>query len=193
MKAAATLSLLQELYRERLTLFDRHIKGAQVIADYEFNNTYQNVVGREEHHLQWVRKAVEDLGGAVDTAITALAVPAGKGKKREESVLQDDARQQQAFIDKWTPKVEAMTNARHRTMLTLMLGEMREHQRFFEYALQGRDDLLGRRMEGASTGDGVMPVRWVELPAFPSRSPSAATSAIATPFSTMQKIGSRRC
>ena len=43
-----------------------------------------------------------------------------------------------------------------------MLGEMREHQRFFEYALQGRDDLLGRRMEGASTGDGVMPVRWVE-------------------------------
>jgi len=161
-KAAATLSLLQELYRERLTLFDRHIKGAQVIADYEFNNTYQNVVGREEHHLQWVRKAIEDLGGTGETSITALDVPGGKGKKREEAVLQDDVRQQQAFIERWTPKVQAMTNARHRTMLTLMLGEMREHQRFFEYAVQGRDDLLGRRMEGASTGDGVMPVRWVE-------------------------------
>ena len=52
MKPSATLSLLQELYRERLALFDRHIKGAQAIADYEFNNTYQYVVGREEHHLQ---------------------------------------------------------------------------------------------------------------------------------------------
>lgn len=162
MKPSATLSLLQELYRERLALFDRHIKGAQVIADYEFNNTYQYVVGREEHHLQWVRTAIEDLGGTADTAITALSVPAGKGKKREEAVLQDDARQQQAFIDKWSARVSGITNARHKTMLTLMLGEMREHQRFFEYALQGRDDLLGRRMEGASTGDGVMPVRWVE-------------------------------
>ena len=94
MKPSATLSLLQELYRERLALFDRHIKGAQAIADYEFNNTYQYVVGREEHHLQWVRKAIEDLGGTVDTTISALAVPAGKGKKREEAVLQDDARQQ---------------------------------------------------------------------------------------------------
>jgi hypothetical protein len=161
-KAAATLSLLQELHRERLTLFDRHIKGAEAIADYEFNNTYQYVIGREEHHLQWVRKAIEDLGGTAEMSITALTVPAGKGKKREDAVMQDDVRHQQAFIDKWTPQVQAMTNARHRTMLVLLLGEMREHLRFFEYALQGRDDLLGRRMEGASTGDGVMPVRWVE-------------------------------
>ena len=162
MKPAATLSLLQELHRERLALFDRHIKGAQAIGDYEFNNTYQYVVGREEHHLQWVRKAIEDLGGVADLTIAALSVPAGKGKKREEAVLQDDARQQQAFLDRWTPRVATMTNARHRKMLELMLGEMREHLRFFEYALQGRDDLLGRRMAGASTGDGVLPVRWVE-------------------------------
>ena len=162
MKSAAILSLLQDLYRERLALFDRHVKGAQAIGDYEFNNTYQYVIGREEHHLQWVRKAIEDLGGTVDSAITALAVPGGKGKTREDAVLQDDARQQQAFIDRWTPRVEALTHARHRTMLMLLLGEMREHGRFFEYALQGRDDLLGRRMQGASTGDGVMPVRWVE-------------------------------
>ncbi len=162
MKPSATLSLLQELHRERLALFDRHIKGAQVVADYEFNNTYQYVIGREEHHLQWVRGAIEDLGGTADTSISALAVPAGKGKAREEAVLQDDARQQQAFVDKWTSRITGITNARHKTMLTLMLGEMREHLRFFEYALQGRDDLLGRRMEGASTGDGVMAVRWVE-------------------------------
>lgn len=162
MKHAATLSLLQELYRERLALFDRHIKGAQVIADYEFNNTYQYVIGREEHHLQWVRKAIEDLAGTFDASISALALPTGKGKARETAVMQDDARQQQAFVEKWSSKVADITNARHRTMLTLMLGEMREHLRFFEHALQGRDDLLGRRMEGASTGDGVMSVRWVE-------------------------------
>lgn len=162
MNHAATLALLQELYRDRLALFDRHIKGAQAIGDYEFNNTYQYVVGREEHHLQWVRDAIADLGGVAETSTTALTVPGGKGRKREEAVLQDDARQQQAFLDKWSARVPGVTNARHRTMLTLMLGEMREHLRFFEYALQGRDDLLGRRMEGASTGDGVLPVRWVE-------------------------------
>ena len=162
MKLAATLSLLQELYRERLALFDRHIKGAQAIADYEFNNTYQYVIAREEHHLQWVRKAIEDLGGIPDSTISALDLPGGKGKKREDAVLQDDARQQQTFVDKWATRIEGITNARHRTMLTLMLGEMREHLRFFELALAGRDDLLGRRMEGASTGDGVMSVRWVE-------------------------------
>ena len=162
MRPSATLSLLQDLYRERLALFDRHVKGAQAVGDYEINNTYQNVVGREEHHLQWIRKAIEDLSGTPDSAVTALDVPAGKGKKREAAVIEDDARQQQAFIDKWTPKVQAMTHARHRTMLTLMLGEMREHKRFFDLAMQGRDDLLGRRMAGASTGDGVMPVRWVE-------------------------------
>ena len=162
MKLTATLSLLQELYRERLALLDRHVKGAQSIGDYEFNNTYQYVIGREEHHLQWVRKAIEDLGGTPDSSISALSVPSGKGKSLEGAVLQDDARQQQAFVDKWSAKVPTITNARHRTMLTLMLGEMREHLRFFEMALQGRDDLLGRRMEGASTGDGVMSVRWVE-------------------------------
>ena len=35
MRLTATLSLLQELYRERLALFDRHIKGAQAIAEFE--------------------------------------------------------------------------------------------------------------------------------------------------------------
>ena len=71
-----------------------------MVADYEFNNAYQYVIGREEHHLQWVRKAIEDLGATAEMSITALAVPAGKGKKREDAVLQDDVRHQQAFIDK---------------------------------------------------------------------------------------------
>ncbi len=43
----------------------------------------------------------------------------------------------------------------------MILGETLEQQRFFEQALAGREDLLGRRADGAGTGDGVMPTRWV--------------------------------
>jgi hypothetical protein len=46
-------------------------------------------------------------------------------------------------------------------MLQVVLGEMLEHKRFFDQILAGRDDVLGRRMEGAGTGDGVMSVRWL--------------------------------
>ena len=67
-----------------------------------------------------------------------------------------------AFVERWRPRVPTMTNARHRKMLELMLGEMLEQTRFFEQAAAGRDDLLGRRMPGASTGDGVLAVRWME-------------------------------
>ena len=68
----------------------------------------------------------------------------------------------QAFLDKWRPRVDALSHARHRTMLNVILGETLEHRRFFEQALGGRTDLLGRRADGAGTGGGVMPTRWVE-------------------------------
>ncbi len=55
-----------------------------------------------------------------------------------------------------------MTNARHRTMIKVVLGEVLEHKRFFEQAKAGNDGLLGTRMPGASTGDGVLPTRWLE-------------------------------
>ena len=38
-----------------------------------------------------------------------------------------------------------MTNARHRGMLRVILGETLEQKRFFEQGLAGRTDLLGRR------------------------------------------------
>ena len=55
-----------------------------------------------------------------------------------------------------------MTHARHRTMLNVIIGETVEHKRFFELALAGRTDLLGRRADGAGKGGGVLPTRWVE-------------------------------
>ncbi len=43
------------------------------------------------------------------------------------------------------PRVDEMTNARHAKMLRVILGETLEQKRFFEQALAGRTDLLGRR------------------------------------------------
>ena len=56
-----------------------------------------------------------------------------------------------------------MTNARHRGMLRVILGETLEQKRFFEQALAGRTDLLGRRGQslGPSHGE-VLPARWIE-------------------------------
>jgi hypothetical protein len=55
-----------------------------------------------------------------------------------------------------------MSQARHRKMLELVLGEVAEHQRFFEQAAAGRIDLLGQRPASVGTGGGVMATRWIE-------------------------------
>lgn len=162
MKNPEQLLLLQDCYKDKLALMVRHVDGAKVVADYEFNNTYQYIIAREEMHLMWLRDAIRDLGGEAPTAITPLSLPTGKGLALQTDVIADDINKAQAFVDKWKPRQELMTNARHRGMLKVILGEGLEHKRFFEQAKAGREDLLGRRMAGASTGDGVLPVRWVE-------------------------------
>lgn len=154
-------ALLQEAYRDRLALLQRHIDGATRMADYEFNNTYQYVIGREEIHVQWLRDAVVDLGAEVPADAPVPPVPDGKGVAGERAILEDDQRLGRAFVDKWRARLGDVRNARHRKLLDLILGEVIEQTRFFELALAGRDDLLGRRMPGASTGDGVLPVRWM--------------------------------
>lgn len=163
MRPAELLSLLQDFHRDRYALYDRHIRGAQAIADYEFNNTYQYIIAREEVHLRWLGAAMADLGGTDAADKGNLSVPTeGKGAERERAIISDDAQQQAAFLARWEPRLADVHHARHGNMLRVILGEMREHKRFFDLALEGRDDLLGRRPAGASTGDGVMPVRWVE-------------------------------
>jgi Mn-containing catalase len=155
-KPAEQLALLQDFYRDRLALMNRHVEGARIVGDYEFNNTYQYIIAREEVHINWLRAAIQDLGGTVPTDIKNFTVPSG-----QDAVLDDDVRQAQAFVDRWRERVEKLTNARHRNMLKVVLGEVLEHKRFFEQAKAGREDLLGRRMPGASTGDGVLPTRWI--------------------------------
>jgi hypothetical protein len=154
------LALLQEFYRERAALWLRHIARSQHVGNLDFNNTYQYVVNREETHVAWVRSAIEELGGTAPPAgdEPAIAAPA---RQAVAAFIADDARANAAFIETWQGRVETVSNARHRGMLRVILGEMREHQRFFEQAAAGRDDLLGRRGDAGSRRGEVIASRWV--------------------------------
>lgn len=162
-KTAELVALLQQFYREKRALRDRHVAGAARVSTYEFNNTYQYIIAREEAHLEWLREALEALEAPVPEEPASVSLPAdGRGGTAELAVIEDDLRQARAFLDRWRGPVQAVTHARHRRMLEVVLGEMVEQQRFFEQMLAGRDDVLGRRPPGAGTGGGVLPVRWVE-------------------------------
>ncbi len=156
------LPLLEEFYRDKLTLLLRHMERARVVAQYETNNTYQYLVNRDEAHLSWVASAIRGLGGTPPQDAPAPGPIAG-GADAAHAALQDDARDAAAFVEKWRPRVEGVSNARHRGMLRVILGESLEQQRSFEQALAGRRDMLGRRGEqlGPSFGD-VLPTRWIE-------------------------------
>jgi hypothetical protein len=154
------LALLQEFHRERAALWLRHIARARHVGDLDFNNTYQYVINREETHLAWVQSAIEELGGTVPPTGDEPVVQA-PARQASAAFIADDARANVAFIEKWQERVETVANARHRGMLRVILGEMREHQRFFEQAAAGRDDLLGRRVDAGSRRGEVMASRWV--------------------------------
>jgi hypothetical protein len=155
------LDLLREFHREKEAMRQRHIAVARHVSQYEFNNTYQYIINREDGHVRWLYDAVVDMGGtAEDSAVPDLPSP-GKQVEAVLRLVAEDRDQAQAFVAKWTPRLDAMPNARHKTMLRLMLGETLEHQRFFDLMLAGRNDLLGRRADGAGTGGGVLPTRWM--------------------------------
>ena len=159
MKPAEILALLQDCYRARVALILRHQAVARHVGHFDFNNTYQYVVAREETHLSWLRTAIEELGGAVsdDTREPAIQMPAGGALE----LMKQDAAGAQAFVDDWRERIERVTNARHRGMLRVILGETLEHKRFFEQAVAGQEDLLGRRVDAGARRGEVMGSRWV--------------------------------
>ena len=161
MKATELLALLREFYREKLAMRERHVAAARFVGDYDFNNTYQYVINREDAQLGWLRSAVVDMGGTPDTVPELQIDGSGKRDEMQSRVMAEDRDSARAFVDKWRPRIQAMPNARHRTMLQVIIGETVEHQRFFEQALAGRTDLLGRRADGAGTDGFVLPERWV--------------------------------
>jgi hypothetical protein len=155
------LELLVAFHREKLAMLMRHQAGARLVAQYDANNTYQYIVNREEAQLSWLETAIRELGGT----------PAGDAREPERratgdgtlDIAREDAHDAGAFVGRWRPRVEAMTNARHRGMLRVILGETLEQQRFFEQAAAGDTNLLGRRTDvvGPRVGE-VLPTRWVE-------------------------------
>ena len=161
MTSAELLEFLTAFYRDKLTLRNRHVAAARHVADYNVNNTYQYIVNRDDMHVRWLQDAITDLGATPEEQAVPELKPEGKADAAERSVITADRDAAIKFVERWTPKVEALPNARHRSLLRVILGESSEQQRFFEQALAGRDDLLGRRGQGASTGDGVMANRWV--------------------------------
>lgn len=160
--------LLITFTAERIALLQRHEAGARVVSHYDFNNTYQYVINREETHLSWLENALAEFGAALPAPASTLAVPAvpKHGKTIAPTlfrpVLDDDARGLGEFVARWTDRVQTMTHARHRTMLKVILGESLEHQRLFEQAATGLEDVLGRRTGGVPRVGEVLSTRWLE-------------------------------
>lgn len=162
MTTAELIDLLRECYADRLALRLRHEAGARVVRQYDFNNTYQYIIAREDQHLEWLHRAITELGGEPPSLAAPAFQPEGSGDRAQQRVLGDDSAAAQAFEDRWRPRIETMTHARHQSMLRVILGETLEHKRFFDQALAGRTDLLGRRADGGGAIGEVLPTRWVE-------------------------------
>jgi hypothetical protein len=160
-KPTELLALLQTCYQERLGLLLRHQAVARHVGNLDANNTYQYLIAREETHLSWLQTALEELGGTVPAAGAPPELAEPRSADALTALIREDGEAAAAFVATWRPRVEAITNARHSIMLRVILGETLEHQRFFEQAASGRDDLLGRRMDAAPRRGAVMAGRWV--------------------------------
>ena len=159
---------LTDFAAERLALLERHEAGARVVSHYDFNNMYQYVIAREETQLTWLQAALAELGAALPQSSRTISVPGVEMKSPKDGqtafrrILEDDMQHLAACVDQWRPRVAAMTHARHRIMLDVILGESREHQRLFEQAASGMEDVLGKRTGGVARQGAVLPTRWME-------------------------------
>jgi hypothetical protein len=154
---AELLTLLNDFHRETLELFKARQTNAQSVAAYDANNGYQQVIGRQEVHLRWLSDAIAALGG---TAADSLDQLSGTASLEDfKSIVDRDAASQKAFIDRWAPIVPTVTNARHRKLLELILGEMKEHLRILQQAAESRSDVLGRHSDGKVLRGTVMAAR----------------------------------
>jgi len=157
------LSTIREFHRDKLTLRQRHVAVARYVTDYEFNNTYQYVIAREDVHLSWLEAAIAELGGTPEVVAEPELTVSGK-KPDFDPLVREDAGDAWTFAERWRPRLAGVGNARHRNMLQVIVGETLEQKRFFDLIVAGREDVLGRRSNGPGspgTGDGVLAVRWL--------------------------------
>jgi hypothetical protein len=157
-------AVLKELHRDKLALRQRHVAVARQVSDYNFNNTYQYVIAREDVHLSWLEAALAELAVTPDQ-VPEPQLPARSKKDSFQPLVTQDAREAGEFVARWRARGGEITNARHSKMVNVMLGETLEQKRFFDQMVAGNEDLLGRRSNGAQspgTGDGVLAERWRE-------------------------------
>jgi hypothetical protein len=158
------VSALREFHREKLTMRQRHAAVARHVTDYDFNNTYQYVIAREDVHLSWLEAALAEASVSPEDVPEPSFTVARVGAKADfMPLVRDDAREAEAFVARWRERLREISNARHRGMMQVILNETLEQRRFFTQIVAGREDLLGRRANGPGspgTGDGVLSVRW---------------------------------
>jgi len=153
------LVLLRDFHRDTLQLMLARQANARSVEAYDANNAYQQVLGRQDMHIRWVADAIAALGGSVENSPSGEVPNPVAQKGRGQQLLESDVNAQRDFLGRWTPRVAAVTNARHRKMLELIIGEMREHLRVFQQAVDGRTDVLGRHADGKVLSGAVMPAR----------------------------------
>ncbi len=151
--------LIRDFLLERASLLMRHEDVAQQVPDYDINNAYQYILAREETHLSWLQHALLDQGARLPADPSRQTVAVGKGDAWK-GLAADDARANAQFVDKWRPKVEAVTHARHKGMLMVVLDEMLEHKRLFDQAAAGNRNLIGTSLAINDHSGVVMGARW---------------------------------
>ena len=151
--------LIRDFLLQRTSLLMRHEDVARQVPDYDINNAYQYIVAREETHLSWLQHALLDLGAPLPADPSRQAVALGKGEAWK-SLAADDARSNAQFVEKWRARVEDVSHARHKGMLTVVLGEMLEHKRLFDQAAAGNRDLIGKSLAINDHPGVVMSDRW---------------------------------
>ena len=160
MSAPALADLIRDFYLERVTQLMRHEDVAVTVTDYDINNAYQYIIAREQTHLSWLQHALLDLG-AESPADPSRGATLSVKRDAWKSFAGEDASSNGRFVEKWRARIDEVSNARHKGMLKVILGEMLEHKRLFEQASQGRRDLIGTSLAiNDHTGD-VMTSRFV--------------------------------
>jgi hypothetical protein len=152
--------LVRDFYLERVSLLMRHEDVAQLVTDYDINNGYQYIIAREQTHLSWLQHALLDLGAPLVNDPARGNTLSAKGDAWK-SFAAEDARANAQFVEKWRAKVEAVSNARQKSMLKVVLGEMMEHKRLFDQAAAGNKNLIGTSLAINDHSGDVMPVRFV--------------------------------
>jgi hypothetical protein len=162
MSAPQELSqVVREFLAERTSLLMRHEDVATHMRDYDINNAYQYIIAREQTHVLWLQHAMLDLNAPIPADPSRDTVTGGKGDAWK-ALASEDAQKNAAFVEKWRPRVELVTNKRHKGMLNVILGEMLEHKRLFDQAAAGRRDLIGTSLAINDHPGDVLGTRWMD-------------------------------